>query len=156
VGGVYIDPNKDGITHINIYSQGKTELGQMLSNFYKFPINTKDGNFMSVEGYWYWMGIEDCPEKERLRSVYGFNAKKLGKEILQFKSKRVDDNFENKILNDIWYKFKSNTHLLKKEYWELPLEHYYNFGGCIRDVKKNYLWMIEGIEKMRKHLVDNN
>lgn len=38
-----INPEEDGITHINIYSKGKTDLGRMLSNFAKFPIETVDG-----------------------------------------------------------------------------------------------------------------
>jgi hypothetical protein len=42
----------DGITHINIYSKGKTELGRWLSNFTYHPIETEDGKFDSVEGYW--------------------------------------------------------------------------------------------------------
>ena len=33
-----IDPSKDGIDHINIYSKGKTELGKYLSNFTYAPI----------------------------------------------------------------------------------------------------------------------
>ena len=51
-----INPKQDGISHVNIYSQGKTELGRMLSNFYHYQVITKDGNFTSVEGYWYWLG----------------------------------------------------------------------------------------------------
>ena len=54
-----IIPTEDGITHINIYSKGQTELGKMLSNFAKFPIQTVDGNFMSVEGYWYFLSIDE-------------------------------------------------------------------------------------------------
>lgn len=71
-----VDPNEDGVTHINIYSQGKTELGRMLSNFYKCRIDTKDGVFNSVEGYWYWLGIEDCKEKDALKTLSGYQAKK--------------------------------------------------------------------------------
>lgn len=148
-----IDPKLDGITHINIYSRGQTDLGRMLSNFYKFPVHTDDGNFMSVEGYWYWLSIEDCKEKERLRDLYGFAAKKYGKEIMTYKQSRFDDDFERKILTAIWRKFKQNTHLLLPEYSTLPFEHYYNFNGCIRDVKLRYSWMIDGIDKMRTHLL---
>lgn len=148
-----INPNEDGITHINIYSQGKTELGKMLSNFYRFPIKTQDGDFLSVEGYWYWLSIEDCEVKERLRTYYGYRAKELGKEILSYKYNRFEDKFESKISNAIWYKFRRNSHMLLDKYKELPFEHYYNFGGKINDVKHKYLWMINNIEKMREMLV---
>lgn len=76
-----IDPTQDGINHINIYIQGKTSIGKILSNFYHYNIITKDGNFNSIEGYWYWLGIEDCKEKEILRNLYGYTAKKTGNEL---------------------------------------------------------------------------
>ena len=154
-----IDSTKDGVDHINIYSKGKTELGLMLTNFAKFPIVTEDGDFMSVEGYWYFLSIaEDEPRREELRKAYGFWAKRLGKEILEQtnggKNSRFDERFEEKILKAIWYKFKRNTHLLKPEYDNLPFEHYYNYGGKVIDVKEKYLWMIEGISKMRDVLIE--
>lgn len=46
-----LDLNMDGKTHINVYSGSRTELGRMLSNFYREKIETKDGVFMSVEAY---------------------------------------------------------------------------------------------------------
>lgn len=50
-----IDYKKDGVDHINIYSKGKTSLGRFLSNFAQADIETEDGNFASIEGYWYWL-----------------------------------------------------------------------------------------------------
>jgi hypothetical protein len=149
-----IDPTKDGITHINIYSQGKTELGRMLSNFYRYSIETKDGQFNSVEGYWYWLGIEDCKEKEILRKLYGYTAKKTGNNLKAHFNSRFDDEFERKILNAIWYKARKNTHLFVPETSKLPLEHYYNFSGKIVNVKNKYLWMIDGIDKMRNYIIE--
>lgn len=145
--------DNDGFDHINIYSKANTDIGRMLSNFYKYPIKTKDGDFLSVEGYWYWMSIKDCNEKEMLRSCYGYNAKKVGKELLLNKKSRRDDNFENKILNAIQYKFINNNYLLTPKYYDLPLEHYYNFGGKLLDVRDKYEWMIDGIDVIRKYIV---
>ena len=120
-----IKSDEDGIFHINIYSQGKTKLGQMLSNFYKYPIQTRDGNFMSVEGYWYWLGIEDCKEKEELRKLFGYNAKKIGNDLKSKFKSRNDKDFEDKILKAIWYKVKRNFHLFTDDLKDLPFEHYY-------------------------------
>ena len=150
-----INPENDGIDHINIYSKGKTKLGRMLTNFSKFPINTKDGTFMSVEGYWYWMSIEPCVEREQLRKCYGFWAKKIGKEILKTRQPAFDNNFEHKILLAIWYKFRRNANLILPEYKELPFYHYYNYGGKVVDVTNKYQWMIDGITKMRDSLVSS-
>ena len=151
-----INPNLDGTSHVNIYSQGQTELGKMLSNFYRQQIQTKDGQFNSVEGYWFWLGIEDCKEKEVLRQLYGYNAKKIGTQLKKIFPSRDDAEFERKILTAIWYKFKRNTYFLKPELIKLPFEHYYNFGGKVVDVKDKYRWMIGGIEKMREYIVDND
>jgi hypothetical protein len=151
-----IDYTQDGITHINIYSQGKTALGRMLSNFSRFHIVTPDGEFESVEGYWHWLGIEDCPEKEMLRNYYGYSAKKYGTELKKIKKNRVDEDFKKKILNAIWYKVKRNARLFTSENNSLPFEHYYLFGTKVHDVKSKYVWMIDGIEKMRAYIIKNN
>jgi len=46
----------DGVTHVNIYSKAKTELGRWLSNFAYAPIRiTGHGRFASIEAYWYWL-----------------------------------------------------------------------------------------------------
>ena len=68
---------EDGIDHINIYSRGHTELGQYLSNFAYTPIQTEDGRFYSIEGYWYWLNTHN----DKLRLLYGFKARSFGKEL---------------------------------------------------------------------------
>ena len=148
-----IKPDQDGVTHINIYSQGKTELGRMLSNFYKYKIITKDGIFNSVEAYWHWLGLKDCKEKESYKLTYGYNAKKLGTDLKKQYGEQHIDDFKKKILNAIWYKAKRNSYLFKPEITNLPFEHYYNFGGKIVNVKDKYLWMINGIDKMRNYIL---
>ena len=55
-----LTPQNDGITHINVYSKGKTTLGRWLTNFAHTPIDTIDGHFESIEGYWYWLGRFMC------------------------------------------------------------------------------------------------
>ena len=144
-------PSQDGVNHINIYSRGKTALGRMLSNFYRFPISTSDGEFESVEGYWYWLNICECEEKEILRTLFGFKAKDKGLRILQHKNCRWDKDFEKKIITAIWYKFERNLHLLVEDYVKLPFEHYFVFGDKIRDAKNRYPWMITAIDKMRNY-----
>lgn len=147
-----IEPKEDGFTHVNIYSQGKTQLGKMLSNFYEFEIKTPDGKFMSVEAYWYWLGIADCEEKEVLRNLSGYEAKKVGSELEKKHGRRFDDDFQRKILKAIWYKVRKNKHMFGR-FAKLPFEHYYNYGGKVVDVKVKHLWMVEGIDKMREQIL---
>lgn len=150
-----IRPELDGISHINIYSRGKTELGRMLSNFTYCQIKTKDGYFSSVEGYWYWLGIEDCPESEQLKTLSGYKAKEYGRVLKQYKNHIDDPNFEKKILKAILYKAELNKHLFLPEYKNLPFEHYYAYGSVIKDVKDKYPWLIEGIDKIRDYIYES-
>lgn len=136
---------KDGITHINVYSQGDTTIGTWLSNFSYSPIHMpEDGDFKSIEGYWYWLSSRD----DRLRDLIGFEAKKLGKSL---EKKYIIDNFEDKIKLAIDIKIKSNSSMMK-ELCEssLPFCHYYAYDGKRKDA--GYEWIIEHIEDRRRLL----
>ena len=66
-------------------------------------------------------------------------------------------DFENKILKAIWYKVRRHSNMfLNNKIAGLPFEHYYNFSGKVVDVKEKYIWMINGIDKMRKYILVNN
>uniref|UniRef100_A0AAU8KXR4 Uncharacterized protein n=1 Tax=Serratia phage Kevin TaxID=3161161 RepID=A0AAU8KXR4_9CAUD len=71
------NPSTDGKNHINIYSRGRTELGRWLSHFQHHPIETEDGVFNSLEGYWYWLESYH----DDLRLVSGIEAKTLGQRL---------------------------------------------------------------------------
>lgn len=150
-----LDPNMDGKDHINVYSGSQTELGRMLSNFYKQEIETKDGKFMSVEAYWFWLGISDeCPAKDELRELSGYDAKKCGTQLrLYYPIEKPVEDFEDRIIRAIWYKVKRHVDLFLPEYKDLPLKHYYVYsGGTVRDVYGKYWWMMEAEEKMKKYI----
>ena len=66
----------DGIDFINIYSQGNTILGRMLSNFAEAECYYDGMKFKCVEGFWYWY---ICGKKhDELKTMIGYNAKKFG------------------------------------------------------------------------------
>lgn len=148
-----IIPENEGKDHINIYSKSKTDLGRMLSNWYRYPIYTEDGKFMSVEGYWFWLGLEPCEERERLRDYYGYKAKQVGTMLQDRLPTQYIDNFEEKILKAIELKFKQYRYLIIKEYEDLPILHYYNYNGKIVDMTAKYQWLMDGITKLRDKLV---
>lgn len=126
----------------------------MLSNFYFCPIVTKDGEFKSVEGYWYYLSLPITQEKEKLRELSGFQAKKIGNELRkQHETINIED-FEDRILRAILDKCKRKYQLFKVDHVKLPFEHYYNYGGKVVDVKDKYIWMIDGIEKIRKYVLN--
>lgn len=138
---------EDGVDHINIYSQGKTPIGKFLSNFALSPIQTEDGQFNSIEGYWYWLGCKH-PQKDKLKKAWGYYAKMLGRE---FGSPNWidDDIFKDKIRKAIKIKLESNpTFLNELNQLKLPLTHYYIYQGK-RIYARKAEWVIEYIESFK-------
>lgn len=144
-----MNPKEDGVTHINIYSKGATELGKLLSNFSKTPFtHTEHGSFQSVEGYWYWLKSGMCEDK--LRVLSGFKAKKFGKTLDIIPC----EDFEKNIITSIQCKLRQNKYLLKLLIEStLPFEHYYWYGDIDNPKVTNldkYKWQIDEISRIRK------
>lgn len=141
-----LHPKTDGTTHINVYSKAETELGRFLSNFAYSEIETEDGPFVSIEGYWYWLSCKD----DKLRKLYGWQAKQYGRQIKasdwcdsdDFKRK-ICGAIKNKILSSDYYdEFKNST---------LPFTHYYVYGAKIVEPAEGK-WVIEYLEELRAEL----
>lgn len=143
-------PSEDGITHINIYSKGKTEIGRFASNFAFSPFECEDGKFDSIEGYWYWLTINPSnPRRDELRKLYGFEAKRIGRE-LRGKDWNSDEEFKKKICNAIKIKFESNLKMFELlKAINLPLTHYYVFYGVVKTVN-NGEWILNFLNELRK------
>lgn len=139
---------KDGEDHINIYSKGETELGRWLSNFTYAPfIHPYDGEFKSVEGYWYY----DLTGDEKLTELYGYQAKKYGQSILEGDEWEVNKTY---IKLAIICKLTQNgkTGMLGKFIDStLPFRHYYKFGDKIVEPEQGK-WVVEFFEDLRKLL----
>jgi len=120
------NPEMDGVDHINIYSKGKTELGRKLSNWFPLRFTCEDGDFASIEGYWYWLGTHNVS----LRSLSGYQAKEFGKSLPQtFKLLEVD--FRTKIKKAINIKLLAlRSEIIAST---LPFAHYYVYGNKAKD-----------------------
>ncbi|MCX5977303.1 MAG: hypothetical protein NTV33_10885 [Coprothermobacterota bacterium] len=141
------DQDKDGIDHINVYSQGKTELGKMLSNFYRLPVDIDGITFQSLEGYWYWLSTGKVYGE--LLNLYGYRAKERGKQLP--KVLMSEGEFHCAILRAMLAKVEQHENLAKmlKES-ALPLTHYYVFNG--KEVDAGCSWVLSGWETIRKNL----
>ena len=119
------NPMEDGVTHINIYSRGDTELGRMLSHFYNASIDHPEfGSFANMECFWHYLS-RGC-KHEKLRNMPAFKVKQLSKEL----PKVVRDDFmeQIKIANELKILQHPNImHVLCDS--SLPFEHYYTFGS---------------------------
>lgn len=154
-----INPSEDGVTHINVYSRGKTELGKLLSNFAHTPFeHPEHGHFSSVEGFWYWLSTGK--NQTQFRGLYGFKAKEVGKLVRNEQAKTNSfvhiDGFKAEIKKAILCKIEQNEHirtLLKES--TLPLTHYYVYGepGNQKVSKPlEYFWIHEYISDVRDWL----
>ncbi len=144
-------PVNEGVDHINVYSKSKLLVGRQLSNFYFAPFkHTQDGEFHSVEGYWYWLatgGTQEC-----LRMLTGVTAKTEGQRLA--KKYRVDrPDFNERVLEAIRCKLRQHRDILKNlTDTTLPLTHYYWYG----DIEKpeitrldKHQWQIDEITRIR-------
>lgn len=143
-----IDPSKDGIDHINIYSKGNTQIGRRLSNFAHTPFtHPVHGKFNSVEGFIYWLGSRD----DSLRHKFGFEAKKYGQ--IADKNIRLDDEvFKIEIKTAIRCKLTQNPGLkfmFKND--PRPLKHYYVYGNKVVTIPK-WDWIVHYLEDLKKQL----
>lgn len=170
-----IDPKKDGVDHINIYSRGATKLGRMLSNFYRSATEIDGVVFNSIEAYWYYIGINwpepeevvvrsnlvDIPGKQyvdkaesdkvKLASMYGFNAKKFGRRMRAKYGYTEGYNFIHIVEQALRKKVKQNKelmHELKKS--TLRFEHYFIRDG--RPRPGGSPWIVEAWEEIRQEL----
>lgn len=147
------DPKEDGVTHINIYSQGDTELGKMLSHFWRGSFRHPFyGKFESMEGFWYYIKARaDTPEEEerrqQLRRLAGWEAKKVGR---TFENVHVD-HFQEVIMSGNLSKIRQTPRIqeLMMES-HLPFDHYYLMGKNRYPVRPaGYEWLIAGFEEIR-------
>lgn len=140
------NPRLDGVTHTNVYSRGRTDLGRFLTNFAHVHIQTTDGPFESVEGYWHWLGIPSTtPGHDRLRHVWGYTAKKLGKELRKDKKVLYIPDFEQRIRLAVRDKLEhAPTGLLSSPAAKLPLAHYYVCkSGRVVEVSGKFKWLMD-------------
>ncbi|AYG48074.1 hypothetical protein DV532_27735 (plasmid) [Pseudomonas sp. Leaf58] len=143
------DPTQDGITHINIYSGGKTPVGRNLSHFPELPIyHPVFGDFCSGEGLWYWISRRD----DRLRMLSGFEAKRYGRSLPVVKTLPKEE-FQRMI--NLGNQAKLDTYPEIKEALAnstLPLLHYYakSYGGkMVITQAKDSEWILAYFEKVR-------
>lgn len=143
------DPTQDGISHINVYSAGKTVLGRQLSNFAYTPFELDGDTFNSVEGYWYWYFTGK--QHNELKKLIGYGAKKRGKEL---RDDRLDKNGiteEDKtaIKRAISAKINASVYIQNlMQMNKLPYVHYYTYGDKVVHPAE-YDWLMDHLNGFR-------
>lgn len=147
-----IDPANDGKLFINIYSKGATRLGRLLTNLADVPVeHPVYGRFRTAEGLWYYLKTGcNC---EALRSMSGFDAKKVGRE----REVVWLDCFQEEFKIAVKWKIEHHEEL-RMLFVEstLPFEHYYVYESKRPDVPSKVIepsdvkWLTEYFEELRK------
>lgn len=144
-----IIPAEDGVTHINIYSKGATELGRVLSNFAYTPFqHPVFGEFDSIEGFWYWLKTGQC--HDQLRKLSGFLAKREGKKLPVVQI----PHFNEHVKEAIRCKLRQNQDIrIELAESALPFEHYCYFGDANNNPKvvelPQHQWAVDEITLIR-------
>jgi hypothetical protein len=138
----------DGIDHINIYSKGDTYLGRSLSNFSSHKVATTDGEFASIEGYWYWLNATG-PRREELRAKVGWEAKRLGRE-LRAGDWSPDPTFKLRIANAMVSKLILHPQVCSEFVAStLSFRHYYVYGDKVVEPAEGR-WIVALWEHLRQ------
>jgi hypothetical protein len=149
-----IVPEEEGKTHINAYSKSKISLGKLLSNFAHTPFSCEDGNFESIEGYWYWLSCEESDRRDELRKLHGYAAKKLGRDLRGGDYPKGED-FQRKIKRALHAKvYDPRNAKLKRQLYEsgsVPIVHYYDYKGNIK-VPEDGKWICAALSDIRREI----
>lgn len=123
------DPKNDGITHINIYIHGATDLGKSLTHFSHSPfIHPKYGTFQCMEGYWHW--LRAVTRTDKLRYLTGGQAKEFSRDM---KTEFVE-NFQELILEGNYCKITQNPQIRDALIASsLPFDQYYKHDDGTAD-----------------------
>lgn len=146
-----LNPMDDGITHIDIYTKGKTRLGRLLTNLADIPVHHPIyGTFRCAEGLWYYLKT-GC-QFECLRAMTGFEAKKFGTS----KPTVWMDDFKEQFKLGLINKIVSHQELYEAFVSsELPFEHYYFYSSNKPNVPpkviepKDVRWLTEFFTELR-------
>ena len=141
-----IDPEKDGIDHINVYSKGRTQLGRWMSNFTESPFKSPNhGYFSSIEGYWYW--LKTGLKHDNLRGLSGYEAKKVGR---LYQPVPIDEDAFKECIKEamIMKTISDDLHRNLLATSTLPFIHYYVKNGVVIP-KDGSIWQMDEWENIR-------
>lgn len=143
-----INPDEDGVSHINVYTRGKSKLGRDLSNFQECNIEHPYlGRFRTLEGLWYYMktGFSD----EMFRILNGFDCRKKGKAMDSQQYPLFTKMFKLGMVEKLAKSPSLQEDLIRNE---LPFVHYYNYRGKVI-IPPRHEWQIEMWETLRQNLL---
>ncbi len=143
------NPDEDGVTHINISSIAKTELGKLLDVNAQCHINHPDlGTFQCLGGLWYYISGD---RDDSFRTVYGKKCVVKGKKT----PRKYIDGFKTIIAEATWIKVILNPNIMNLLMQsELPLVSYF-VQGEVSVITAEHKWLTHVLEECRRCLKMN-
>jgi hypothetical protein len=143
------DPEKDGQTHINVSTNGKTELGRKLAHFavtkFVHPIY---GPFKSMEGFWHFIKCEDMDDNFRVLTASRAKAYAKTKKMVW------REHFVDVINEANFHKIVQNEDIKQAMIEsDLPFAYYYMFGPeQLQIFPQQATWLCAGFNQIRELL----
>jgi len=152
------NPEEEGKTHLNIYSQSRLSLGRWMSNWTNDPIDLEGtGKFLSIEGLWYYLTREGTEEEqEKLRYLTGFAAKEFGRKLPHSDLFSPNDKHFQQVIHAAIRQRLDNSpeYANVLRFSTVPLTHYYVFNGVVRE--GSYQWVVDLWKEERQRLQQTN
>lgn len=145
--------DQDGISHCNVFSRSRDPLGRWLSHFTRAEFTCPDGKFASIEGFWYWLQVDESePQRNRLRTSYGYAAKELGRELRAISPGPYRTDHQAKVREAHRLRLLAHPEWLKAFVEStLPFQHYYATGDRVT-TPKGSAWLGPFLEELREDL----
>jgi hypothetical protein len=137
---------EDGVDHINVWSDAKTDMGAVLNHSGPLPLNhSVFGYFDNMTAFWFYIQSEE--RDDRIRGMNPAAAHRFGKLM---KSQRVT-NFRAIIADSNWQRIKSKPILMKLiEQSDLPFDAYRtNVKTGMRMRPPFFGWLLWSYEEIR-------
>lgn len=145
---------EDGVSHINMSDDGKTDLGRKLAHTSRLPfVHSRYGQFSSMSNFWYY--IRSVERDDRLRSFVG---KRLKLFVQSSTTHCRVPNFRLIIMDANWQRIQQHPTLgeaLKASTLPLDCWYHYQRENGIRMRPNFAFWLIAGFEEIRKALKEN-
>lgn len=142
---------EDGVDHINILEQSKTDLGRFLAHnsLYEFR-HDKFGKFKTIEAFWYY--IQSVERDDRIRVMHGRSLKSF----ISCLTMQHITNFRAIIMHTNFQKIKQYDFAVKlmKES-TLPFDCYYINESGVLARPPYFKWLLRGFEELRKAIKED-
>ena len=150
-----MEPDQDGVDHINVTNSGRTELGQKLEIFARTPFAVPGlGTFESIAALWCYLMAKPS-DRERFRGIQGSVARLRLNEIETAPGAKRPKGFMLIMADALWAKITSSPELIElvtANKLRYEMYHVYEAGGVPTRMKMSYWYcmMLKEIQRTLK------